>query len=160
MVTTRIQVKPQLKEYILGKYNQFSDQPVRFPDNMDIYHQIFDLMVKRPTICSIDSGNLEIILPERKSYKHPKTYNYLGIRSQRAIGRKIEEMFWIEFREYIEHEHNKNGTRYIDIVIEFLRKYDISSITEDALIKHYYRWRKKTRNFGKRAYNFKKNLGD
>jgi hypothetical protein len=160
MFTTRIQVKPHLKEYIIGKYNHFSDEPVRFPDNMDIYHQIFDLTVKRPASCPVDTGNLEIVLPDRKSYKHPKTYNYLGVRSQKAISRKIEEMFWVEFREYIEDEHNKKGTYYIDIVIEFLRKYDISSITEDALIKHYYRWRKKTRNSEKRGYNFKKNLGD
>jgi len=156
MITTRINVKPHLKEFVIGKFNQFSDKPVRFPDQMDIYHQIFDLMVKRPTYCPVDSGNLEIILPDRKSYKHPKTYNYLGIRAQRLIEKKIENMFWSEFRDYIEHERNKKGTYYIDITVQFLKKYGISSISEDALIKHYYRWRRKTRNYEKRVYNYKK----
>jgi len=156
MVTTRIWVKPHLKEYVSGKFNEFSDKPVRFPDQTDLYHQIFDLMVKRPVNCPVDSGNLEIILPDRKSYKHPKTYNYLGIRAQKRIGKKIEEMFWSEFRDYIEREHSRKGAYYIDITVHFLRKYGISSITEDALIKHYYRWRKKVRNSEKRVYILKK----
>ena len=105
MITTRIEVKPHLKEYLLAKYGRFPDERIRFPDSTDIYHQIFDLTEKRPAVCGIDSGNLEIVLPDRKSYKHPKTYNYLGVRSQRMIGRKIEDMFWVEFREFIEHEH-------------------------------------------------------
>ncbi|GHU80728.1 hypothetical protein FACS1894145_7410 [Bacteroidia bacterium] len=156
MVTTRIQVKPHLKEYISGKYNQFSDEKVIFPDNLDIYHLIFNLTEKRPSNVFFDSGNLEIALPERLCSKQPKTYNYLGIRSQKMIERKIEQMFWADFRDYVEYEHHKNGIRYVDLVYEFMRKYDIHSISEDALIKNYYRWRKKVRNSEKRTYNSRK----
>jgi hypothetical protein len=156
MVTTRIQIKPHLKEYISGKYNEFSDRQVTFPDNLDIYHMIFNLTEKRPRGCPLDFGNLEIILPDRYGAKHPETYNYLGVRSQKIIERKIEVMFWADFREYVDFEHQTRGIPYIEAICTFIRKYGIRSISEDALQKNYYRWRKKVRNHEKRAYKTKK----
>jgi hypothetical protein len=156
MVTTRIQIKPHLKEYISGKDNEFSDKPVRFPDQIDIYHLIFELTRRRPIRCPVDDGNIEIILPEPRSSKHPETYNYLNSSAQKMIQRKVEVMFWSELREYIDYEHYRNGTNYIESACSFMKKYEIKSITEDALLKNYYRWRKKIRNPEKRAYNFKK----
>jgi len=156
MVTTRIQIKPHLKEYISGKFNQFSDQPVRIPNQLDLYHQILDLTKKRPIRCAVDTGNLEIVLPKPRSSKHPETYNYLNIHSQKLIQRKVEIMFWIELRDYIDFEHYRNGKNYIDSVCNFMSKYGIKSITEDALLKNYYRYRKKVRNPEKRAYFYKK----
>ena len=146
MVTTRIQIKPHLKEYISGKFNQSPEQCIRFPDRLDIYHAIFDLTEKRPVNCPVDSGNLEIVLPERRSFKQPKTYNYIGVRSQRILEKKIEEMFWTDVRDHIESGNHNSGTPYSNLVYDFLNKYHIHSISEDALIKHYYRWRKKRRN--------------
>ena len=75
MITTKIEVPPHLKEYLIGKFCNMQDSPIRFPDNTDIYHFIYDLLERRP--CNvIDHGNLEIILPERSLGKNPKTYNY------------------------------------------------------------------------------------
>ena len=156
MITTRINVKPHLSEYIRGKYNQSTDEPVRFPDNTDIYHHIFDLTSKRPVRCPIDTGNLEIVLPHPHGSKHPETYNYISARSQRIIQKRLEVMFWAEFRDFIEFEHHSNGTSYIECVLLFIKKYGIKSITEDAMLKNYYRWRKKVRNPAKRAYKQKK----
>ena len=91
MITTKIEVPPHLKEYLIGKFCNMQDSPIRFPDNTDIYHFIYDLLERRP--CNvIDHGNLEIILPERSLGKNPKTYNYLGIRSQIILVRKIDRM--------------------------------------------------------------------
>jgi len=157
MITTRIQVKPHLKEYIAGKYNQFSDRKVIFPDNLDIYHVIFNLTEKRPKECAVDSGNLEIALPNRYGSKHPETYNYLSIRSQKIIEQKLEVMFWADFRDYVDFEIHRNGTSCIESIFRFMKRYDIQSISEDALKKNYYRWRKKVRNQAKRGYNVKKN---
>jgi len=157
MVTTRIQIKQHLHEYVAGKYNGFSGKPVRFPDNLDIYHTIFNLTEKRPADCQVDTGNLEIVLPDRYGAKHPETYNYLGIRSQKIIERKLEIMFWADFREYIDFEYHNNGTPFIESICFFMHKYGIESITEDALQKNYYRWRKRVRNPKKRVYNSKKN---
>ena len=67
-------------------------------------------------------------------------------------------MFWAEFREYIEFDHHSNGTSYIDCVLFFKKNYGIKSITEDAMLKNYYRWRKKVRNPIKRAYKQKKSV--
>lgn len=88
MITTKIEVPPHLCEYIRGKYCHLTSDPVRFPDNLDIYHVIFDLLQKRPSEAPVDRGNLEICLPERSIGKSPVTYNYLGLRSQVIISRK------------------------------------------------------------------------
>jgi len=156
MVSTRINIKSHLCEYISGKYNNFSEKQVHFPDNLDIYHLIFDLTEKRPAGVPVDSGNLEIVLPDRYGAKHPETYNYLGVRAQKIIERKLEVMFWSELREFIDFENHTKGTPYIESICLFMRKYGIESISEDALQKNYYRWRKKIRNPNKRVYNAKK----
>jgi len=105
--------------------------------------------------CPVDSGNLEIVLPEMRSSKQPKTYNYIGSRSGKTIEKKIEEMFWFDLRNFIENGHAKRGISYKESAFEFLYMYGISSISEDALVKHYYRWRKKIRNPGRRTRIFK-----
>lgn len=143
MITTKIKVKDHLREYIIGRYNNFDESPIQFPNQTDIYILIWDLLVKRPVNCQIDQGNLEIVLPERYGSKPPAYYNYLGIRSQKKIERKIEIMMWADFREYIEKERRKNGSLIIDVVHQFMSRYGITSISEDALVKSYYRWRKR-----------------
>ena len=158
MVTTKIQIKEHLREYIIGRYNNFEENsPVKFPDQLDIYILIWDLLVKRPVSCHIDSGNLEIILPERYGSKPPAYYNYLGVRSQKKIERKIEIMMWADLRNFIETHKYIYGSRILDSVHLFMSKYGVVSISEDAVIKNYYRWRNKVREKEKRAYKKKKN---
>ena len=41
MITTKIEVPPHLKEYLIGKFCNMQDSPIRFPDNTDIYHFIY-----------------------------------------------------------------------------------------------------------------------
>jgi len=156
MITIRIQIKSHLQEYIAGKYGEYPNLYVRFPDQLDIYHTIFNLTEKRPAGCPVDTGNLEIVLPHPHGSKHPETYNYLSVESQKKIEQKLEVMFWSELREFIDYERHRRGTSYIESVYTFMRKYGIASISEDALIKNYYRWRKKVRNPEKRAYHAKK----
>jgi hypothetical protein len=156
MITTKINIKPHLKEYVTGKFCAFTDSPVRFPDRLDIYCTIWDLTEKRPVNCPVDSGNMEIVLPDRQEGKSPESYNYLGERSQKIIGKKIEIMFWADLREYVDYKHHVKGVTYVEAITEFVRKYGICSISEDALVKNYYRWRKKVRIAEKRAYHSKK----
>ena len=93
MVTTRIEIKEHLAEYIYGKYNDCMIGPVSFPSKEDIYHVIYDLL-----------------------------------------------------------DENKHlyGIQYIETVAYFMRKYGIQSISEDALLKNYYRWRDKVRKKSRR----------
>ncbi len=150
MVTTRISLPPHLREYVRGRFANFSDGAVRFPDSLDIYHILFDLLEKRPSNCPVDSGNLEIILPERSVGKRPESYNYLGVRSQRIIARKIETMMWAEVHDLLDVMKHEEGVDYKDSVHLFICRYGIESLSEDAFLKNYYRWRGKVRRKAKK----------
>ena len=143
MITTKIEVPPHLCEYIRGKYCNLTSDPVRFPDNLNIYHVIFDLLQKRPSEAPVDRGNLEICLPERSIGKSPVTYNYLGLRSQVIISRKIELMMWAELHEYLDEQKHRYGIKYIDGVQFFMRRYGIDS---------HWRWCVKSRTAADRLH--------
>ncbi|MCL3853546.1 hypothetical protein M1P97_19880 [Parabacteroides sp. GYB001] len=150
MVTTKIEIKKHLAEYVHGKYNDCMPGPVFLPDREDLYHVVYDLLEKRPVSCLPDSGNLELGIPDRRIGKSPDTYNYLGARSCRIISQKIEVLFWAELHSLIDENKHLYGIQYIETVAYFMRKYGIQSITEDALLKNYYRWRDKVRKKSKR----------
>ena len=135
MITTKIEVPQHLKEYLIGKFCNLQDSPIRFPDKTDIYHFIYDLLERRPANIFKDHGNLTIILPERTTGKDPKTYNYLGIRSQIILIRKIERMLWAEVHDYLDEQKHTYGITYIDGIHNFMTCYGIDSISEDAFKK-------------------------
>lgn len=141
MITTKIEVPPHLKEYLIGKFCNLQDSPIRFPDKTDIYHFVYDLLERRPANIPVDHGNLEIILPERSIGKNPETYNYLGQRSQLILIRKINLMFWSEVHDYLDQQKHMYGIEYINGIHNFITMYGIDSISEDAFKKNYYRWR-------------------
>lgn len=146
MITVKIKVPPHLCEYLVGRFGNFDmNNPIRLPDSLDLYHLLFDLLEKRPVTCQVDSGNLELVLPERSVGKRPESYNYLGVRSQQIIVRKIEIMMWAEAHDLIDEQKHVYGVDYKDAVHLFMTKYAILSISEDAFVKNYYRWRGKVR---------------
>lgn len=141
MITTKISIKPHLAEYLTGRFYDHNRKCVRFDDKLDIYHTLWDLMVKRPDDCPIDEGNVEIFLPKRSEGKDPRSYNYLGERSVKILERRIEDMFYAELRAKYDEDKHRVGQGYADTAHEFLCKYKIESISSDALIKDYYRYR-------------------
>lgn len=154
MVTVKVNIKKHLEEYLRGKFNDCREGPVVLPDQLDLYHVLFDLVSKRPAICPLEEGALEIALPDRRCGKDPAYYNYLTERSQRILERRIEVMFWADLHDLIDHNKHMYGIEYSESVFSFMRKYDITGIGEDALLKNYYRWREKTRKRDKkRSYN-------
>lgn len=145
MISTKITIKEHLREYVIGKFGFDEEKPVQFPHEYDIYHLIFDLTEKRPS-GTIDKGNLEIYLPEpRNGGKKTATYNYLNIRSQSIIESKIETMMWAELHDLLDYNKHMLGFQYNETIYLFMKKYKIVSITEDAMIKNYYRHREKIR---------------
>jgi hypothetical protein len=141
MITTRITVKPHIAEYIRGKFaGSDPTKPVHFPSHLDIYLMIWDYLVKRPAGCGRDAGNLEIVLPSRHGAKSPEYYNYLSQQAQKMIGRRLELMMWAEYRESVESGRHA-GMLYIDITSHFMERYAIRSLSEDAFLKSYYRFR-------------------
>ena len=145
MTTTRIQVPDHLCEYLKAKFGNFSDEPIRLPDDLDLYQILYDLLEKRPADHPVDYGNLEIILPERRIGKRPDSYNYLSQRSRRIIIRKIEVMMWAEVHTLLDDKKHQEGMDYKDAVHLFICRYSIEGLTEDAFLKNYYRWREKIR---------------
>jgi hypothetical protein len=158
MITTKITIKPHLAEYIKSKFGGETDGCIRFSERLDIYHTIWDLTERRPVQCPPDSGNLEIVLPDRREGKSPETYNYLGKKAQKIIERRIENIFIAELHDYVIEEKNRYGTSYIEAIFLFSRKYAIESISEDGLKKNCYRWIRTLRIRKKRSYERKKNL--
>lgn len=150
MVTVKIEIKPHLVEYILGKYNGCEPGAVRFPDKIDLYHTIYDFLEKRPSNVSKDDGNLEIILPERSSGKKTSSFNYLGVRSVKIVEKKILVLFWAEVHDFLDEQKHRRGIEYKVAVYSFVRKYNITSIDEGTLLKNYYRWRENIRKRNKR----------
>jgi hypothetical protein len=143
MITTRIQVKPHICEYIRGKYAGVDEKsPVQFPAHSDIYFTIWDFLVTRPAGCGRDCGNLEIVLPARHGSKPPAYYNYLGDRAQKIIGRRLEMMMWAEYRMHVEAARAQ-GVQFMTAIEQFMTRYRIRSISEDAFQKNYYRYRLK-----------------
>lgn len=159
MITTSIQIEPYLAEYLRGKYNNGSGEPFRIPDNTDLYHIIWTLMSKRRCDQSpVDNGNLTFILPERRIGKDPQVYNYLSPRSVKIIELEIRRIFNRELHTVMdENDQSGHELSNLDIVHNFLCSYCIESISEDALLKNFYRWRD---NIRKRKYRreYKKKL--
>ncbi len=154
MVTTKINIKPHLAEYIQGRFNDCEDSPVTFPHDSDLYVALWDLMAKRPINARIDQGNLEIVLPSRSCGKRPERYNYISTRARDVFQKKIEEIMFEELH-HLMRTNKRKGITYLDTVCYFMLTYGISSISEDAFIKGYYRLR---RNEYNRKKNDKKNV--
>ena len=152
MITTKITITPYLAEYIIGKYNHCNKGEVRIPDSSDLYHIIWEYMSRRPdNVPVFESGNLEIALPDRRAGKDPAVYNYLSLRAVKGIELHIKNMFNQELHsELMDNDRRGHFLDNIDVVHKFLCTYGIESISEDALLKNYYRYREALRQRKKR----------
>ena len=161
MITTRIKLRQHLAEYCIGKWGTDENQPVKFPAHTELYVTIYNLTRKRPADCPLDKGNLEVVLPNRRLddesqiRKNPEVYNWISPRGSFIIDHKIEIAFWSELHELLDENRHRYGITYSETVYTFLSVYQISSISEDALIKNYYRWRENRRKREKRKYTRK-----
>jgi len=157
MNTTKIKVKPHLAEYCIGCWGIDFSEPVEFPPFTDLHVLIYDLLQKGKIDCDTDDYNLEIVIPNRKSdsegfRKCLEYYKFLSAKSCRAIEKRIEKIFWKDLHDellYWKEDHSQN----YDITVNyFICKYKIESITEDALLKNFYRWRINKQKREKRKY--------
>jgi hypothetical protein len=152
MITVKISVENHIAEYIRGKYYCEEAGAVKFPPSHDIYILIYDLLQKRPVTDPVDVGNLEFALPERREGKDPLTYNYISGRSSKLLGEKMRVMMWAELHDFMDENKHVKGIQFKESVFVFMHRYGIESITEDALLKNYQRWRDKQRRKNKRGY--------
>lgn len=157
MITTKIQVEPYIAEYIIGKYYSPDDGAVHFPPSLDIYVTIYDLMARRPASAGADTGNLCFCLPDRreankKCGKSPENYNYFSEKAVKILEKRMRVMLWAELHDFMDENKHLRGVRFIDSVFIFMHRYDITSISEDAMLKNYQRWRDSLRRSKKRSY--------
>ena len=82
--------------------------------------------------------------------KAPERFNYLGERSQKIINKKIKLMMRAELHDLVDENKHRFGIDQIQSVHYFMKKYCIESITEDALLKDYQRWRDDIRRSAKK----------
>ena len=164
MITTKIFIRAHICEYAIGKFSVNFENPIHIPDRYDLYHTIWDLMSPRPADRCIDKGNLEITLPDRNARtldeegkfvgKNPDRFNYLSVRAAHIIEFKLETMLFAELHEELDEQKHRHGIEYQETIHTFMCRYMINSITEDALLKNYYRWRKTIkRRKETRSYN-------
>ena len=163
MNTTKITIKPHLAEYCIGKWGDDFTQPVAFPPKTELYITIYDLLQKRPINHQMDTGNLEIVIPNRRCdqdgcRKNLDYYNYLSEKSCGIIQKRIELMFWDELHQLLISEKHDNDQNYDETVYFFCCQYKIESISDDALLKNFYRWRENSRKRLKRKYRRKKSV--
>lgn len=154
MVSISFDVPPHIAEYVRGKYFDDAAGIVRFPPQLDIYVLIYDLLQKWPEGVPVrpERGNLTFALPKRREGKSPETYCYLSKRAQHLICERLKLMMWAELHEGMDEAKHLHGIPFKETVFVFMCRYGITSISEDALLKNYQRWRDKLRRKSKRRY--------
>ncbi len=156
-----IQIEQYLAEYICAKYRKDATTGgVKIPNTTDLYFCVWENMSKqRINQPDVIDGNLRIHLPSRRSgvisspWKDPAYYNYLSPAAAKEIESQIRRMFNFELhRVLLENEEFGRQRRNLDVIYEFIRSYQLRSISSDALLKNYYRFRNRLRPKKVRKY--------
>ena len=151
----KIAIKRHLSEYLESKFFKTEVDAVVLPDCLDLYHVLWDLVGKRPAGV-LDEHGLKLALPHRQEGKDPRVYNWISKRGLRILEKKVELMFWAEFHDHVDYCKHVLGLDYSDSVYTFMNRHSITGISEDAMVKNYYRWRAKVRKRDiKRLYKVK-----
>ena len=156
-----IRIEPYLAEYISAKYEiDTATGGIRIPYSSDLYFCVWEEMSRRRVNQpDVADGNLHIHLPFRKAgawspWKDPVYYNYLSAAAAKAIEGQIRRMFNFELhRVLMENEEFGRQRKNLDVIYDFIRTYRLKSISSDALLKNYYRFRNRLRPKKIRKYN-------
>lgn len=159
-----IHIEPYLAEYISKKMEiEPKTGGIKIPYTDDLFHLVWRLMSKPDGRCNVMANdNLKIYLPSRRASedgllgKNPVYYNYLSRESAKKLEAYIRLMFNFEFhRLMMENEELGRPRRNQDVVDDFIKAYQLKSITPDALLKNFYRFRQRV--FPKKTRKYKKN---
>jgi len=155
MFTTSFFIKDYLAEWLQSKYG--IEGVVTLPSHSDLNILLWDVMSTRPRLVSpIDTGNLTVSLPSRRAGKRPETYNYVSTRGAKLFELRALEIFRLDLFQHLDTDRtNGSRKRIIDSVGDFMSSNGIHSITEDALVKSYYRYRMNNRPHQVRGYKRK-----
>lgn len=164
--TASVRIEPYLAEYIQKKLEiEPETGGVKIPYTTDLYHVVWNCMAKPDSHHDVmQDCNLKIYLPSRRSKidghpgKDPAYFNYLSSNAAKKIEEHIRLLFNFEFhRLMIENEELGRPLRNQDVVANFIRRYSLRSISPDALLKNFYRYRQ--RLFPKTPRKYQKKRG-
>lgn len=160
-----IRIEPYLAEYIAEKYEiDTATGGLRIPCSSDLYFCVWEQMSRqRSNQPDLTDGNLRIHLPFRKAiqgapYKNPAYYNYLSAAATKEIEGQIRRMFNFELhRVLLENEEFGRQRKNLDVIYDFIQTYRLKSISADALLKNFYRFRNRLRP--KKIRHYRRNVG-
>lgn len=159
-------IEPYLAEYAKNKFASGGrDDAIRIPYNSEFYHCVWEHMAKRRSDQPLQTdGNLRILLPSRRMtedgpLKNPSYYNYLSPAAVSLIERYLRRQFNYEFHQVmLDNENLGRPERQLDLAIDFIRRYRLESITEDALLKNFQRYRMRLHPRPKRKYEKRRKI--
>lgn len=148
---TMIRIEPYLAEYAQNLFGLGrKDGSIKIPYISELHFLVWELMAKpRANQLSPENGNLAIVLPTRRECegelrKNPRYYNYLSPDAARKVEAWLRRRFNFEFHELmIDNEVKGRPRQHLDLVRWFMRRRGLKSITEDALIRNFRRYRRR-----------------
>lgn len=161
-----ISIEPYLAEYAQMKFADGGrNGAIRIPYNSEFYHCVWEHMAKRRVNQVVRTdGNLGILLPSRRlaedgPVKNPAYYNYLSPVAVQMIERYLRRQFNYEFHQLmLDNENNGRPVRQQDLVADFIRRYRLESISEDALLKSFQRYRQRLHPRKPRKYEKRRKI--
>ena len=72
-------------------------------------------------------------------------YSYITPQGARILADRMRSMMWAEVHDFFDEQKHIYGMQFKESAYLFLWRYSIDSISEDALVKNYQRWRQKCR---------------
>lgn len=154
-------IEPYLAEYISNKYAKDNiTGGVKIPPTSDLYFCVWENMSKPRSNSIHQEGNLKIHLPFRRGgselglpWKDPAYFNYLSKSAVREIEAHVRRVFNFELhRVLLENEEHGRPKLNIEVINDFISSYELKSISTDALLKNFYRYRNKVRHKKARKY--------
>lgn len=142
--TLRIHIKPLLAEYLYGRYADPSKaDTIHLPAGSYLDNTLQEILTLRPANAPLrETGNLCLRLTARHRGKNPSRFNYLTQEGIHLLEERTLNQLHIELFDRMMADRRRLGVPYIESVRCFIERYDIRSISEDGLMKAFWRWRR------------------
>ena len=158
-----IHVKPYLAEYANTKYSHNPETGgIQIPYFDDLYHCVWHYVGRRcKNSHQYRDPNLQISLgrpdpaTEGRAWKDPAYHNHLSTAGRIEVERCLQRQFDFELhRAFLENEERGEGRlRQLDVALAFIKEYRLKSISEEALLKNFHRYRNLLRPKKPRRYD-------
>lgn len=137
-VTTKIKLKPYLREFLIHLYGP---EPIDLPQDSDLLVFLHAYRIKPPGIPVLDTSiaNTELIVPFQKGGRDPRTYSYLGKRAQIEFQRKVHTLFCATLNDYVANKVHVEFLPWQAAIELFAEEFELTEISLDGLKQKNYR---------------------